>query len=90
MFSTLIMLHHNDCTSSGSMPCASLLVATCREGCRRHQTVCCCTQNIPVAALQRGTADGEAPWPTTADIWYSERVVDMKDDVPKWCFPKAL
>ena len=44
-----------------------------------------CAQNIPIAAFQRKAANDAAPWPTTADIWYSQRVIDIKDDVPKWC-----
>jgi len=44
-------------------------------------------QNIAMAAFRRAAADGAEPWPTTVDIWYSERVVDMNDDVPKWCAP---
>jgi len=42
-------------------------------------------QNIAMAAFRRAAADGAEPWPTTVDIWYSERVVDMDADVPKWC-----
>ena len=43
-------------------------------------------QAFPVQSFQRGSADNAAPhWPVKADIWYSERVVDMKDDIPKWC-----
>ncbi len=45
-------------------------------------------QAIPLESFQRAAADGAAvPWPTTNDIWYSQRIVDMKDDVPKWCAP---
>ena len=44
-------------------------------------------QTIPIEAFERAAADGAAPMPTTADIWYSQRVVDMDDDVPKWCAP---
>ena len=45
------------------------------------------SQMIPVESFVRAAADGKAPWPTTQDIWYSERVMDMHDDVPKWCRP---
>ena len=38
-----------------------------------------------MAAFQRAAGDGAAPWPPASDIWYSERVVDMHDDIPKWC-----
>ena len=44
-----------------------------------------CVQMIPIASFVRAAADGKAPWPTTQDIWYSERVVDVNDDVTKWC-----
>ena len=44
-------------------------------------------QNVAIAHFKRAVADGAQPWPTTVDIWYSERVVDMVDDVPKWCVP---
>ena len=42
-------------------------------------------QNIAIANFRRAAPDGAQPWPTTVDIWYSERVVDMDDNVPKWC-----
>ena len=44
-------------------------------------------QNIPIANFKRSAVGSKQLWPTTVDIWYSERVVDMDDDVPKWCAP---
>ena len=45
-----------------------------------------CAQAIPVQSFQRESPTNEIPpWTVQADIWYSERVVDMKDDIPKWC-----
>ncbi len=45
-----------------------------------------CVQCIPVPSFQRESPnDVTPPWPVAADIWYSERVAGVKDDVPKWC-----
>ena len=60
--------------------------------CNTEATICphnscwyACAQMIPIASFVRAAADGREPWPTTQDIWYSERVVDVDDDVTKWC-----
>ena len=42
-------------------------------------------QNIVMANFTRAAADKAQPWLTTVDMWYSERVVDVHDAVPKWC-----
>ncbi len=37
-------------------------------------------------SFRRESPNNEVPpWTVNADIWYSERKVDMKDDIPKWC-----
>ena len=50
-----------------------------------------CAQCIPVPSFQRESPNAVAPpWPVVADIWYSQRVADVKDDVPKWCVRAGL
>ena len=46
-------------------------------------------QVIPIESLQRAGTDGAASWPITGDVWYSQRLVDIHDDVPKWSAPHS-